>query len=160
LRAPQIGASFAGHGIARAVGERWIRALDDWVQVCDGVVANLGKKLGLKDGAPAKKSTGWTKMTRTFDRMTNGKNLDSPTNYVNNLANLFGEAQLFDEHHLLIATASGTYKSMPPDVRAQIEARLKRSSEFFVNVVLDFVIADLGQLLDKYAKKGEKWMEE
>jgi len=67
---------------------------------------------------------------------------------------------LTDEHLRLLISSSGSYANIPYDVRSQIEARLKRSSEFFVAVVLDFVIRDLGQLLDKYAKKGEKWMEE
>ena len=59
-----------------------------------------------------------------------------------------------------MVASSGSYQPLPSDVRSQIEARLKRSSEFFANVIIDFVIRDLGQLLDKYAKKGEKWMEE
>lgn len=54
----------------------------------------------------------------------------------------------------------GSYASMPIDIRSQIEARLKRTSEFFCSVVIAFVIQDLGLLLDKYAKKGEKWLNE
>lgn len=65
-----------------------------------------------------------------------------------------------DEHHRLLSSPGGCYGVLPPDTRAQIETRLKRTSEFFVSVVLVFVIRDLGQLLDKYAKKGERWMEE
>lgn len=105
--------------------------------------------------------------------------LDSPASYVQNLANLFSDCQLLgeyrtpstqhipdtigstaDEHHQLLTASAGSYASIPYDIRSQIEVRLKRSSEFFVTVVLDFVIRDLGQLLDKYAKKGEKWMED
>ncbi|KAG8969130.1 hypothetical protein FRC03_004445 [Tulasnella sp. 419] len=60
--------------ICRVAGERWLRALDEWVGVCDAIVANLGKKLGLGDGTNlTKKTAGWNKVTRTFDRMTNGK---------------------------------------------------------------------------------------
>jgi hypothetical protein len=59
-----------------------------------------------------------------------------------------------------MTASSGSYQPLPSDVRSQIETRLKRSSEFFAHVIIDFVIRDLGQLLDKYAKKGEKWMEE
>jgi len=150
----------SGQGIMRAMSDRWIRALDEWLSVCDSAVASVGKKLGLGEGI-TKKSAGWsTKVTRTFDRMTNGKNLDSPTVYVQNLANLFGAAQLFDEHHRLISISGGFYAVLPPETRSLIESKLKRTSEFFVSVVLAFVIRDLGQLLDKYAKKGEKWMEE
>lgn len=75
LRAAQVNAAgLSGTGISRAVGERWLRALDEWVQVCDGVVGNLGKKLGVGDGGASKKAAGWgNKVSRTFDRMTNGK---------------------------------------------------------------------------------------
>lgn len=65
-----------------------------------------------------------------------------------------------DEHQRLLGSSQGLYAALPTDVRTQVEIRLKRSSEFFVTVVLDFVIRDLGQLLDKYAKKGERWMED
>jgi hypothetical protein len=41
-----------------------------------------------------------------------------------------------------------------------MEMKLKRCSEFFASVVLTFVIRDLSQLLDKYAKKCEKWLAE
>lgn len=75
LRASQVSAAgLGGKGISRAVGERWLRALDEWVQVCDGVLGNLGKKLGVGDGGASKKAAGWgNKVSRTFDRMTNGK---------------------------------------------------------------------------------------
>ncbi|KAG8885667.1 hypothetical protein FRB97_000110 [Tulasnella sp. 331] len=150
----------SGQGIAKALADRWIRALDEWLSVCDSALAIVGKKLGIGEGI-TKKGAGWgTKVTRTFDRMTNGKNLDSPTVYVQNLVNLFTAAQIFDEHHRLLALASGCYAITPPDSRTQIEHRLKRTSDFFVSVVLVFVIRDLGQLMDKFAKKGERWMEE
>lgn len=65
--------ALSGQGIARALAERWIRALDEWLSVCDSAVTNVGKKLGLGEGI-AKKGAGWgIKVTRTFDRMTNGK---------------------------------------------------------------------------------------
>lgn len=65
-----------------------------------------------------------------------------------------------DDHHRLLASSMGSYASMPIDIRSQIEARLKRTSEFFCTVVIAFVVQDLGLLLDKYAKKGEKWLNE
>lgn len=65
-----------------------------------------------------------------------------------------------DDHHRLLASSMGSYASMPIDIRSHIEARLKRTSEFFCSVVIAFVIQDLGLLLDKYAKKGEKWLNE
>lgn len=73
LRSVQVGVP-ARQGISRAMGERWVRALDDWLQVCDNVVANLGKKLGLGDGMSTKKTAGWgIKVKGTLDRMTNNK---------------------------------------------------------------------------------------
>ena len=52
------------------------------------------------------------------------------------------------------------YAPILAETRASIETRLKRASEFFATVVLTFVIRDLSQLLDKYAKKCEKWLAE
>ena len=52
------------------------------------------------------------------------------------------------------------YTALEPGLRMTLESKLKRSSEFFASVVLTFVIRDLSQLLDKYAKKGEKWLAE
>jgi hypothetical protein len=52
------------------------------------------------------------------------------------------------------------YSALPLDIRQALELRLKRSSEFFASVVLTFVVRDLSQLLDKYVKKGEKWLAE
>ena len=71
-------------------------------------------------------------------------------------------AQLLDEHTKALCSVpvAPLYATMPPDIRASIEPKLKRSSEFFASVVLTFVIRDLSQLLDKYAKKCEKWLEE
>ena len=44
--------------------------------------------------------------------------------------------------------------------RTALEIKYKRISEFFASVVLTFVIRDLSLLLDKYAKKCEKWLAE
>lgn len=52
------------------------------------------------------------------------------------------------------------YNALAADLRLTLESKLRRSSEFFASVVLTFVIRDLSQLLDKYAKKGEKWLAE
>ncbi|KAG8969131.1 hypothetical protein FRC03_004446 [Tulasnella sp. 419] len=69
---------------------------------------------------------------------------------------------MFDEHYRMLTSHPplGPYSALPVELRLNIEARLRRTSEFFVNVVLVFVIRDLGQLLDKFAKKGARWMEE
>lgn len=68
------------------------------------------------------------------------------------------------------------YGALGQDLLKQLDARLRRSSEFFAKVVLTFVIRcalvpagaasalltphrrDLAQLLDRHAKHGEKWL--
>ncbi|SPO20938.1 uncharacterized protein UTRI_00415 [Ustilago trichophora] len=46
------------------------------------------------------------------------------------------------------------YFALPPQLRANIQARLKRSSEFMAKVVVAFVLQDLGVLVEKSVKKG------
>jgi len=150
----------------RQEGERWITKLDEWGAVCDGIVSTVGKKLGVGAGFVIKKSGGVTswgsKVARSIEKVTNGKNVDSPANYVTSLIRLFHQAQLLDQHSKAIGSTPPplSYSAIPPDVRASIEVRLKRSSEFFASVVLTFVVKDLALLLDKFAKKGEKWLAE
>jgi hypothetical protein len=87
--------------------------------------------------------------------------LDSPAAYVHGLTKLFSHAQLLDEHtKALSQPISSVYAVFPADVRTSMEMKLKRCSEFFASVVLTFVLRDLSQLLDKYAKKCEKWLAE
>ncbi|KAL4069490.1 hypothetical protein J3A83DRAFT_4095345 [Scleroderma citrinum] len=152
--------------VGRKEAEAWVAKLEDFSSICDSVVANFGKKLGVGEGFVLKKSGGMTswggKLTRQFDKFTNGKNLDSPAAYVTGLGRLFTDAQLLDEHSkaLLAQPVAPIYAAFPVDVRTAAEVKLKRASEFFATVVLTFVIRDLGQLLDKYAKKCEKWLAE
>jgi hypothetical protein len=70
--------------------------------------------------------------------------------------------QLLDEHTkaLFSQPTAQAYAAFPGEIRASTEQKLRRTSEFFGSVVLTFVIRDLSQLLDKYAKKCEKWLEE
>lgn len=88
--------------------------------------------------------------------------LDSPALYVQGLQKLFTLTQLLDEHTMAIDAQpmAPVYAALPPGIRSVLELKLRRSSEFFATVVLTFVIRDLSQLLDKYAKKGEKWLAE
>lgn len=88
--------------------------------------------------------------------------LDSPMAYVQNLQKLFILSQLLDEHTKALNSqpVAPAYGSLATDLRLTLELKLKRTSEFFASVVLTFVIRDLSQLLDKYAKKGEKWLAE
>jgi len=45
-------------GVGRKEGEAWITKLEEFSSVCDGVVANFGKKLGVGEGFVLKKTTG------------------------------------------------------------------------------------------------------
>jgi hypothetical protein len=88
--------------------------------------------------------------------------LDSPAAYVMGLTRLFLMAQLLDEHTKALCSqpVAPVYGALPTDIRTSVEMKLRRYSEFFASVVLTFVIRDLSQLLDKYAKKCEKWLAE
>lgn len=44
--------------VGRKEGEAWIAKLEEFSSVCDGVVANFGKKLGVGEGFALKKTTG------------------------------------------------------------------------------------------------------
>ncbi|EGN91563.1 hypothetical protein SERLA73DRAFT_128138 [Serpula lacrymans var. lacrymans S7.3] len=152
--------------VGRKEAEAWMSKLEEFSAVCDSVVANFGKKLGVGEGFVLKKSSGVTswggKLTRQFDKFTNGKNLDSPAAYVNGLSKLFSQTQLLDEHTKALTSQpiAPIYAAFPTDVRSTVEVRLRRVSEFFATVVLTFVVRDLAQLLEKYAKKCEKWLAE
>ncbi|KAF9535823.1 hypothetical protein CPB83DRAFT_802441 [Crepidotus variabilis] len=148
--------------IGRKEAETWLTKLEDFSNVCVGVVTSFGKKLGVGEGFVSKKATLGDKITRRLDKFTNGKNLDSPAAYVQGLKKLFLLAQLLDEHTRAVTAQpiSQSYAAFPYDVRTAAEQKLKRFSEFFASVVLTFVIRDLSQLLDKYVKKCEKWLAE
>jgi hypothetical protein len=79
--------------IGRKEGEAWAAKLEEFSSICDGVVSNFGKKLGVGEGFVLKKTSGvrlrsivrdsmliclqvtaWgNKLTRQFDKFTNGK---------------------------------------------------------------------------------------
>lgn len=82
--------------------------------------------------------------------------------YVQGLVKLFQLSQLLDEHTMALNSQpmAPAYSALATDLRLTLELKLKRSSEFFASVVLTFIIRDLSALLDKYAKKGEKWLAE
>lgn len=78
------------------------------------------------------------------------------------LAKLFSQVQILDEHTKAVCCLpiAPLYASFPLDLRSASEMKLRRASEFFVQVVLTFVIRDMALLLDKYVKKCEKWLAE
>lgn len=76
----QFGAGNVGSGLASGIGsvgrkeaDAWLSKLEDFSSVCDGVVTNFGKKLGVGEGFVLKKTTWGDKLTRRFDKLTNGK---------------------------------------------------------------------------------------
>ncbi|KAI0639237.1 hypothetical protein C8Q77DRAFT_1044985 [Trametes polyzona] len=152
--------------VSRKEGEQWAAKLEEFSGVCDGVVGQFGKKLGVGEGFVTKKSSGVTswsgRITRQLDRITNGKNLDSPALYVQGLSKLFLAAQILDEHTKAASQQSlaPLYAAFPADIRAALDLKLRHASEFFAKVVLTFVIRDMALLLDKYVKKCEKWLAE
>ncbi|PPQ77613.1 hypothetical protein CVT26_006115 [Gymnopilus dilepis] len=165
-----FGAGNVSSGLAMGIGsigrkeaEGWLSKLEEFSTVCDHVVANFGKKLGVGEGFVSRKPTWGGKLFSRFDKFTNnGKNLDSPAAYVQGLKKLFAHSQLLDEHTraILSQPIAPAYSAFPPDLRNSAEQKLKHFSEFFASVVLTFVIRDLSQLLDKYVKKCEKWLAE
>ncbi|QRV86310.1 hypothetical protein RhiJN_14328 [Ceratobasidium sp. AG-Ba] len=146
----------------RRGGDEWLKRLEEWNRVCDGLVGEYGKKLGVGEGVTGKKGNRVTNMLKGgLDRITNGKNMDSPTNYTDGLKKLFSQAELFDDHiRALHDPSHPTYGHLSPHVRKQIEQRMAQASEFFATVVLTFVVRDLGLLMDKFVKKTERWLEE
>ena len=86
--------------------------------------------------------------------------LNSPASYISGLMRLFQQAQLMDEHTRAFnaSPALSLYGSLPTDLHQALELKLKHSSEFFASVILTFMVCDLSQFLDKYVKKGEKWL--
>jgi len=53
-----LGSGSGPDNLGRKEGEGWIAKLEEFSSVCDGVVANFGKKLGVGEGFALKKTTG------------------------------------------------------------------------------------------------------
>ena len=56
-----------------------------------------------------------------------------------------------DRHFIALVDVDSIYSLLSPNDVARIEQRLKRTSEFFREVICSFVLRDLGILLDKRA---------
>jgi len=54
--------------------------------------------------------------------------------------------------------SAAAYRALTPSAQMHIEQRLRRSAEFFGQVIVVFVLRDLGLLMDKYAKSVDKWL--
>ena len=75
-----FGAGNVSSGLALGIGSigrkeanAWLLRLEEFSNVCDMVVADYGKKLGVGEGFVARKSTWGVKFTRRLDKLTNGK---------------------------------------------------------------------------------------
>ncbi len=53
-------------GIGKKEGELWSLKLEEFSSVCDGVVANFGKKLGVGEGFMIKKNSGVSNISHHF----------------------------------------------------------------------------------------------
>ncbi|CAE6432654.1 unnamed protein product [Rhizoctonia solani] len=142
-------------------GEDFMKRLDEWVRHCESLNTEYAKKLGVGEGVIKKRGGMTDKIMRGFDRITNGKSVDSPANYAELLKRLFTSAELFDKHiQALHDPNHPRYLPVSGSTRKHIEMRLHAASEFFATVVLTFVVRDLGLLMDKFVKKTERWLEE
>ncbi|BGP66439.1 hypothetical protein NBRC10512_002495 [Rhodotorula toruloides] len=123
-------------------------------------------KTGRK-GSTASFSTWSSKLSASLNRVTNGVSLDSQAAYVDAIAKVFRQGQCLDPH-LAFIFASGPadavnpedspYALLPDADRHRLERQLRKSSEFFNQVVCRFVLRDVGVLLDKYVKRGGAWL--
>lgn len=75
-----FGAGNVSSGMAMGIGSiggkeanAWLVKLEDFSNICDGVVANFGKKLAVGEEFVLKKTTWSDKLSRRFDKFTNGK---------------------------------------------------------------------------------------
>jgi hypothetical protein len=75
-----FGAGNVSSGLALGIGsvgrkeaDAWITQLDNFLSICDGVVTDFGKKLGVGEGFIPKKAKWQTSIVRGFDKFTTGK---------------------------------------------------------------------------------------
>jgi hypothetical protein len=73
--------------IGRKEANAWLLKLEEFSNVCDMVVADYGKKLGVGEGFVARKSTWGVKFTRRLDKLTNGKKCVTSFQFILNLPN-------------------------------------------------------------------------
>ena len=60
--------------IGRKEADAWLGKLEEFTSVCESIVTNFGKKLGVGEGFVLSKKTTWgNKLTRSLDKFTNGK---------------------------------------------------------------------------------------
>ncbi|KAL8291643.1 hypothetical protein RQP46_001901 [Phenoliferia psychrophenolica] len=124
--------------------------------------STLAKKLGY--GTSGKKTGGtsfsaWSsKLSRSLDRVTNGRSLDSPATYIDGVTRVFRLAQSIDNHLVAIAAEDFSYAELGQQETIRIQQGLRRASDFFGQVICQFILRDLGIFLDKYVKRGGAWV--
>jgi len=146
-------------------GNRFARELELFDGMLDDIQNTLSKKLGFVESSKGKRNGqsslgAWSsKLSRSFDRMTNAKSVDSPVLYVENLQRVFTHAQILDHHLSMISgdVVPSPYPNLDSDLRLQIEQRLRRSSDFFASVICRFVMRDISLLIDKHVKRAGLW---
>ncbi|KAM0788639.1 hypothetical protein ACM66B_006109 [Microbotryomycetes sp. NB124-2] len=148
------------HG--RAEARTFLQELDSLEGLVDGIQSTLSKKLGLSTSTkkgPASFSSWSSKLTRSLDRVTNGRSLDHPATYIEALTRALQYVHLLDNHLTQCSDNSALYAGIAPRERDRIEQQLRRTSEFFGQVVCRFVMQDVGMLLDKYVKRAGSWFD-
>ncbi|KAK9374137.1 uncharacterized protein V1513DRAFT_446781 [Lipomyces chichibuensis] len=68
--------------------------------------------------------------------------------YANVLIVLFYRAQVIEQVPGLLST-----DNLPTQTKARVDLAVRRASEFFGQVICKFVLADIGELMDKYVKR-------
>ncbi|KAK9363364.1 hypothetical protein V1504DRAFT_445848 [Lipomyces starkeyi] len=68
--------------------------------------------------------------------------------YVNVLIVLFYRAQVIEQVPSLLSA-----DNLPMQTKARVDLAVRRASEFFGQVICKFVLADIGELMDKYVKR-------
>ncbi|KAI5475379.1 hypothetical protein MNV49_001483 [Pseudohyphozyma bogoriensis] len=156
----RAGAAMLGSEIGgdRGAAARFAGELEVFEGMIDSIQSTLAKKLGYGPSGKKNSATSFSawssKLSRSLDRVTNGRSLDSPVVYIEGIARVFKQAQSLDAHVFAMQDVQANYSSLRPEELSRIEQRLRRASEFFGQVIVQFVLRDLGVLLDKYVKKG------
>jgi hypothetical protein len=76
-----FGAGNVSNGLLLGIGsvgkkeaDAWLSKLEEFSSICESIVTNFGKKLGVGEGFVLSKKTTWgNKLTRSLDKFTNGK---------------------------------------------------------------------------------------
>ncbi|OCF40244.1 hypothetical protein I317_05938 [Kwoniella heveanensis CBS 569] len=159
----------AGASEGGKIAEEFCVALDELDEEMDSTHKALVKQGVGVGGWKGKKTGGSTKswgsrISRSMDKMTNSKNdrLDSTDKYVDLLAHLCGGAQIISDHLLNYTSGRCTtsYAFLPEKGHRNIEARLRRTSEFVGAVIVPFVLDDFKQFFLRYLKGGVRYLED